>query len=347
MAIIPLVSSPKECIEETSLFNTNISSLLHTVIIMGNNKANVFLSYASADYVYADLVKTKLNAESIGVWMDQDGLHAGEEWRNGIDAGIIKSNAVLVILTPEACNSAYVTYEWAFALGRKKKVIPLLFKAATIHPRLDVLQHMDFVNLQRAPWEKLAAQIKMFGTDSQQDDKASNLVGDMTVADFQKLLSGAVSLANATAKTAGRDTSQKDISEAAANIVDANIQLGQSGAKLKTILWVDDRPDNNIYERETLSALGFTFDLALSTNEALQKLKPTKYSAIISDMGRAEGPREGYVLLEKVRSIDKAVPYFIYAGSNLPAHKQEAMQRGAQGTTNDPRELMKLVVQHT
>jgi hypothetical protein len=56
-----------------------------------------------------------------------------------------------------------------------------------------------------------------------------------------------------------------------------------------------------------------------------------------------EGAREGYVLLEKVRQTDKATPYFIYAGSNSAEHKKEAEQRGAQGTTNDPKELIDLV----
>jgi hypothetical protein len=49
-------------------------------------------------------------------------------------------------------------------------------------------------------------------------------------------------------------------------------------------------------------------------------------------MGRREGPREGYKLLEAVRAKDKSTPFFIYAGSN--AHQREAALRGAQGSTN-------------
>lgn len=79
------------------------------------------------------------------------------------------------------------------------------------------------------------------------------------------------------------------------------------GAKLKKssgkkeILWVDDRPENNVYERNTLEQYGLTFTLALSTLQALHCMEHNKFALIISDMGRKEGNREGYVLLDAIR----------------------------------------------
>ncbi len=67
------------------------------------------------------------------------------------------------------------------------------------------------------------------------------------------------------------------------------------------ILWVDDRPGNNVYERQAFEVKGIEFTLALSTDGALELLKTNNFSAIISDMGRKEGAQEGYVLLEKLR----------------------------------------------
>lgn len=313
---------------------------------MKQDRPTVFISYASADADFADLVKMKLNAADIKAWMDQEQLNAGEEWRGEIDLGIIDSDVIIVILTPESCNSPYVTYEWAFAIGRAKKVIPLLYKKAQIHPRIDGLQYLDFTVQKNKPWDQLLTRVTKLIKENSQETKPTNLVGGMTVDELKHLLSGTISLANATAKNEGRNLNQSDISEAVINIANANINLEQSQLKSTTILWVDDRPNNNIYEREAFSGLGFKFDLALSTNEALQKLKTNKYSAIISDMGRVEGPREGYVLLEKIRATDKNIPYFIYAGSNSSEHKKEAAQRGAQGTTNRPQELIELVTNY-
>lgn len=111
------------------------------------------------------------------------------------------------------------------------------------------------------------------------------------------------------------------------------------------ILWVDDIPDNNIRERQAFEKLGFNITLALTTDQAMNQLSENKYAVIISDMGRAEGPREGYVLLEKVRALGLDTPFFIYAGSNAPHHVKEAISRGAQGSTNDMKELLEMINQ--
>lgn len=110
------------------------------------------------------------------------------------------------------------------------------------------------------------------------------------------------------------------------------------------VLWVDDRPDNNKLERNMFKKEGIEFDLAFSTNEALEYVKANQYLAIVSDMGRKEGPQEGYVFLEKLRKFDKETPVFFYAGSNLQEHKEMAMERGAQGSTNNSRELHDVIM---
>ena len=109
------------------------------------------------------------------------------------------------------------------------------------------------------------------------------------------------------------------------------------------VLWVDDRPENNRYERQALEAMGLHFTLAQSTDEAIAQLSLNEYSAIISDMGRREGPREGYVLLDRLRREGNGIPVFIYASSNAPEHKQETLDHGGQGCTNSPQELFAMV----
>ena len=48
-------------------------------------------------------------------------------------------------------------------------------------------------------------------------------------------------------------------------------------------------------------------------------------------------------MLDAIRRIDRETPFFIYAGSNSRAHKMQAQNRGAQGTTNDPQELFDMI----
>jgi CheY-like chemotaxis protein len=109
------------------------------------------------------------------------------------------------------------------------------------------------------------------------------------------------------------------------------------------ILWVDDRPENNTHERQAFEALGLKFTLALSTREAFERLAQTKFAAIISDMGRREGPREGYVLLDRLRKEGDRTPLFFYASSNALEHQRETREHGGQGCTNNARELFEMV----
>lgn len=140
------------------------------------------------------------------------------------------------------------------------------------------------------------------------------------------------------------ETSAKE-ARAAANIVTEAVtpQIIKRAGK-STVLWVDDRPQNNINERQALEALGVSFVLATSTEEALKKLDQQHFDAIISDMKRPSDPLAGYTLLDKLRSEGDQTPFIIYAGSKVPEHVAEARRRGAVGCTSRPNELFKMVL---
>ncbi|WP_081841828.1 response regulator [Lachnoclostridium phytofermentans] len=113
----------------------------------------------------------------------------------------------------------------------------------------------------------------------------------------------------------------------------------------KLILWVDDCPENNIYLRHIFENYGLKFDLALSTDKALNQIENNDYALIISDMGRKEGPREGYVLLKQIRDNGNNVPYVIFSSDGSRSeHRFEAEKHGAQGSTDDSSEAVDLVL---
>ena len=72
-----------------------------------------------------------------------------------IDQAIKNAAAVIAIMSPEARNSEYVTYEWAFAWGHGTKVLPIMLRQTTLHPRLATLQYLDFTNRIARPWGRL------------------------------------------------------------------------------------------------------------------------------------------------------------------------------------------------
>lgn len=158
-------------------------------------------------------------------------------------------------------------------------------------------------------------------------------------------MTAVASLAAAAAKSDG-DTRQADVGKIVAAVRDAAPpKRVETDGWRNHILWVDDRPNNNIYERQAFEAVGLRFTLALSTNEALEALSRTGFAAIISDMGRKEGPREGYVLLDRIRKDGNQTPLFFYASSNAPEHKRETREHGGQGCTNNAQELFEMVTQ--
>lgn len=110
-----------------------------------------------------------------------------------------------------------------------------------------------------------------------------------------------------------------------------------------TVLWVDDRPDNNLHERRALAAMGLRVEVALSTDDALLRIEHGSYDLVISDMSRPGDRRAGYTLLDKMRQARIETPFLIYAGSSSESQVREALQHGALGFTSAPQELVVMV----
>ena len=150
---------------------------------LGVSSVHVFISYSHANGDFAEILRTRLEGSGFNVWTDEDRLLAGEDWRNGIDKAIRSACALIVVMTPSAKASEYVTYEWAFAWGVGVKVIPILLEPTPLHPRLEVLQYLDFSIRSARPWDKLLALLKEVSANSRavllrgQDDLVSSISG--------------------------------------------------------------------------------------------------------------------------------------------------------------------------
>ncbi|RMF77316.1 MAG: TIR domain-containing protein [Chloroflexi bacterium] len=122
--------------------------------------SHIFISYAHRDVDFANLLVNEIVDAGLTAWIDGERLRAGQDWRREIDSAIERACAVILIMTPFAKASEFVTYEWAYALGAKKPVIPVLREETELHPRLDVLQYLDFTDAANRPWKKLIRQLK-------------------------------------------------------------------------------------------------------------------------------------------------------------------------------------------
>jgi CheY-like chemotaxis protein len=162
------------------------------------------------------------------------------------------------------------------------------------------------------------------------------------------ITTASVSRLNLTANLSPDDTKalqdqiSKSITGSAKAVNALNSAATQSTKQARQILWVDDTPSNNTYEKQAFESLGFTVTNALSTDEALDQVRRRKFDLIISDMGRPEGRQAGYDLLAKLKDAGVNAPFIIYTSANTPEMRQEALRRGAFATTNQPDELIHL-----
>mgnify|MGYP000882982339 CR=1 FL=1 len=74
---------------------------------------------------------------------------------------------MLVALSQEASQSPYVTFEWAYGLGKGKTIIPLRLATNVIaHPRLEPIQQLDFHIPGALPWNLLIERIQEIEGDA-------------------------------------------------------------------------------------------------------------------------------------------------------------------------------------
>ena len=114
---------------------------------------HVFVSYAREDKVFADDLNHWLRDSRVEGWRDTSNIRGGERYQEKIDSALRSAAAVIVIMTPHAASSQFVTYEWAFALGAGVPVIPVVRQLTELHPKLEALQFIDFT--ERKSWVSL------------------------------------------------------------------------------------------------------------------------------------------------------------------------------------------------
>ncbi|TAV19054.1 response regulator [Rhizobium ruizarguesonis] len=110
-----------------------------------------------------------------------------------------------------------------------------------------------------------------------------------------------------------------------------------SGTRL---LWVDDRPGNNKQLAHLFRSVGVDVIEVPNTAAGLAIIGD-QFDLVISDMGRKEGPREGFALIEALRSRGNEIPILIFASGYARSanNRNDAIIAGAQLCTNDSQEL--------
>lgn len=103
----------------------------------------IFLSYAHKNRHLAEQLKEVLESGGHTVWID-DLLRVGQDWRQTLEAEIIRAEAIALALSPEWIASPTCQWEFVTSSEHHKKVIPALLKKADLPPRISRFQYQDF-----------------------------------------------------------------------------------------------------------------------------------------------------------------------------------------------------------
>ena len=73
---------------------------------------SIFISYSRVDQAFAVELASELTDAGADVWLDLDDIAAGVNWSQAIQAGLDESDALLILLSPDAMASENVRDEW-------------------------------------------------------------------------------------------------------------------------------------------------------------------------------------------------------------------------------------------
>jgi CheY-like chemotaxis protein len=318
-----------------------------------SKKSDAFLSYTRIDDEFFGGAITSLRKllergvqvvtghADFNIFQDVDGIEFGQNWQKRLDEAIASTRFLIPFITPlffqsKACRDELEKFfDHERKVGRDDLILPVYFFTAPVLEKKELLQAdslaIEISKRQRYDWRSKA---DLPITDAQIRS---------AVIDLSQKIAAAISRTEVNSgdpKVRARDSVPEamrilEVKKAAEVVKDDEGPRIKFKEKTKrTILWVDDRPSNNVFERQAMQPYNIEFDLAKSTGEALAKLRRSTFDAIISDMGRPPDMQAGYTLLEALRQSGDTTPYFIYAGSDSPSHRKLARSKGAQWSTN-------------
>lgn len=111
---------------------------------MAQGAPEAFFSYCHDDSEFAIRLAEDLRAAGANVWLDQLDIEPGMPWDRAVENAVTNCASMLVILSPTSVNSDNVRDEISFALSKRKRVIPVLYRECDVPFRLARIQHIDF-----------------------------------------------------------------------------------------------------------------------------------------------------------------------------------------------------------
>jgi hypothetical protein len=139
-------------------------------IVLVKATARVFLSYSRVNAKLATALANALQRKGIVVWRDVSGIPGGAQWRDSLIDALGKSDALLLLMTPDSLDSKWVRREIEFADGKSLPIMPVVSEAVVAPDWFALqfggvqLQKVDAVDIDRSAAELALAVRRLIAT---------------------------------------------------------------------------------------------------------------------------------------------------------------------------------------
>ena len=98
---------------------------------MSKKPGKVFLSYTDSDRGPAQQIANQLRKAGLDVWDPAEEILPGADWNMELKTALDTSEAFVVLISPEAMKSRWISYEIGYVLGAKQfegRLIPVVIR---------------------------------------------------------------------------------------------------------------------------------------------------------------------------------------------------------------------------
>lgn len=195
------------------------------------------------------------------IFQDIDGIELGEQWQTRLREALSEASFLIPIITPlffssDACRNELTRFiDHEKASGRDDLILPIYFVTTPLLEKTDQLNTdalaLEISKRQHRDWRS----------------QADLPINDPTVRREIRNLSEQIARAiNRTKDIVHLSPTLEKIREAQfrenSERIKEQVRIGHDPMMPKRVLWVDDRPDNNIYERAAMERYNIHFILS-------------------------------------------------------------------------------------
>jgi len=216
--------------------------------------SRVFISHAHRDKAFVERLATDLRQAGLEVWYDAWEIKVGESIVQKINAGLQRSDYLIIILSPESVVSPWVQQELSAALmtllsDQNIVVLPVLYRDCQIPPLLRDRRYADFRTDYQAGLRSL---LEVFGQESVVVSVPAIpptwpcRLYQMTQAELRRVLNERLTLDEVKAACFDLEVDYENLAGDTKNekIIELLLHLNRRGRLPDLMAWlVDSRPD--------------------------------------------------------------------------------------------------------